>query len=215
MNRFGGHAHPALRLADRLKLLPGSPVGQRFQRERRTFPLLGLPADFQCQACQYHRTPAQIVRRVRRTLQDSSQVERLQCGTDTSTDRLGTIGLEATGHQIEARRDRRNPRRQMGCSLYAAHLGGWADWDIYDDMGGPCGDFLGEDGGNKLALRIDVKFAFDTYENVISGTEMYRSAPDNAASFGLDYPLHGWNVEVDRSEGLHRVRGACRRGDGS
>ena len=82
-------------------------------------------------------------------------------------------------------------------------------------MGGSRGDFLGEDGGNELALRIDVEFAFDAYEDVVSRTEMDRSAPDDAPSFGVDHALHGSDVEVDGSEGLHRIGGACGRGDGS
>ena len=53
MDRLGWNAHPALSLADRLELLPGTSVGQCFERERQTFPGLGFPADLECCACQY------------------------------------------------------------------------------------------------------------------------------------------------------------------
>ena len=100
----------------------------------------------------------------------------------------------------------------MTSNLVVADLCGRADGNVDHHMGRASGNFLRQHGRNELAFRIDVELTLDTQEDIVGGTEMHRAAPGDAATFGLHHTPQRRNVEVDRSERLHRIGRACRRG---
>ena len=77
----------------------------------------------------------------------------------------------------------------------------------------PGRDFLGHDGGDHLALRVQIKCALDPDQDIIRWTELDRAAPDDATSFVVHHALDRRRIECDRGQRLHHVRGARGRCD--
>ena len=94
-----------------------------------------------------------------------------------------------------------------------ASAGGWADWQIQDEMACTGGDLFGKDRGDQLPLGIQIQHPLDPDQEIIRRAEVDGATPDNAAALLLHHTADGAQVEVDRCQRLHRVGSTCGRGD--
>ena len=150
-------------------------------------PLGDLPADLQGSASQCRRAPAQIVGCIRRVLENSKYIERLQGRAYSATDRLRSVGQEACRRQSEARRDSADPFRKVTRRRLAADLGGGTDRNIDHDVRRAGGNLLRQNRRDELPFGIDIELALYADENVVSRAQMHRPTPGDAATFGFDH----------------------------
>ena len=60
-------------------------------------------------------------------------------------------------------------------------------------------------GSHELAITVKVERACDLNQDIIGGTELYGSAPYDAASFPLYDTSHRRKIEINRRNGLHGI----------
>ena len=213
MQRDWWLAHAALRFADALKLAPGAAVIEHRHRERRTCICRGNAGKFEKRSGKLRCPLSQIGRRVGAALQDGKDIARFQRRSNATADRLIAVADKHTRRDPERLRHREQSVREFSCFLRGSYLRGTSHRHIENQMRRPGRDFLGHDGGDHLALRVQIKCALDPDQDIIRWTELDRAAPDDATSFVVHHALDRRRIECDRGQRLHHVRGARGRCD--